>query len=605
MYKNWGSLLCHPINSCFARRYSQVFPYLNAHHMVLLMKVKHLLRIGLGLCILSSPLISYAQNIKKQVFKVNGGIGFSGELYHVSGIEARRPGSSAQAFGNVQFNLLGLQSGINLLYSTEDNKLRQSINQVGFNTQWKWGKLGIGSVSPVLGRYALNGVSMLGGAIELSPRFFVLNVAAGQTKRATKGSTESLFENGTFAQRMYAGRFALGDPKGYIGLALTYAFDDTNHVALVRPNIKPVKNATLTPDFQLPIIPEKIVLQLQGTLSAYSSDISLDTLSIANAGLDARLTETLNKVLRRFTLHTSTRADFAANGELRVTYPAFGMRMGYERIQPNFRSLGIVSAQDDREALYIQPTFRLFKRRLNLGLQYNRQMNNLLEQRMSTLTRSQMGANLQVRLLKNVMFSVVWNQMRNESKPIEPTLETSGLVQDQKTNMLTIMPIVTLRTGNLGHAINTTFSLQRFSDFSPSVLSGKRPSPDFNTRTLHAAYSLSLPSGLTVNMGGSTLQNQNNFSETKASGLSLGAGTQLFNRKLGLNLTAASNQNETLPVAGVSLISRQRTALLQGNYTLTQKDGLSLGLQLLSNAAEGTLASFTEFRGTLRYEHRF
>ena len=573
--------------------------------MDILLKTIRVLLLGTFLFLVLVPCIVFAQGSKKQILKVSGSTGFSVELYRVSGIEARRPGSSAQAFGNVQFNSWGLQAGINVLYSTEDNQLRQSINQVGFHSQWKWGKIGLGSVSPVLGRFALNGVSMMGGSVELSPRFFVLNVAAGQTKRATKGSTESLFSNGSFAQRLYAGRIALGDPKGYIGLALTYAYDDTTSVALFRPAVKPVKNATLTPDFQLPIVPDKIVLQLQGTLSAFSSDISLDTLSIANTGLDARLTDVLNKVLRRFTLHTSTRADFAANGELRVSYPTFGLRTGYERIQPNFQSLGVAAIQDDREIWYVQPTLRLFKRKLNLGFQLNRQSNNLLGQRTSTLTRTQMGANLQARLWKNVLVSAIWSQMQHGSEPEAGLPNSENLRQSQKTQVFTLMPMFTLRTGNIGHTISTNLSLQQFSDASPSVLSGKRPSPDFNTRTMNAAYGLSLPSGITLNIGGSLMRNRNQFAETAASGVNLGAGTQLLKRKLNLNLTASLNQNQTEPANGTAITSKQRTALLQGHYSLTQRDGFSLGVQLLSSSAGGDLASFTEFRGTLRYEHRF
>lgn len=573
--------------------------------MDILFRTIRVLLPGILLFVVLVPCMAFAQEVKKQILKVSGSTGFSGELYRVSGIEARRPGSSAQAFGNVQFNLLGLQSGINVLYSSEDNQLRQSINQVGFHSHWKWGKIGLGSVSPVLGRFALNGVSMMGGSLELSPRFFILNVAVGQTKRATKGSTESLFSNGSFAQRLYAGRLALGDPKGYIGLTLTYAYDDTTSVTLFRPAVNPVKNATLTPDFQLPIVPDKIVLQLQGTLSAFSSDISLDTLSIANVNLDARLTEALNKVVRRFTLHTSTRADFAANGELRVTYPTFGLRTGYERIQPNFQSLGVSAIQDDREIWYVQPTLRLLKRRLNIGFQFNRQANNLLGQRTSTLIRTQMGANLQARLSKNVLVSAIWNQMQHASKPEAGLPDAENLRQDQKTQVFTLMPMFTLRMGNLGHAISTNLSLQQFSDVSPSVILGKRPSPDFNTRTLNAAYALSLPSGLTLNIGGSLMRNRNQFAETATSGLNLGTGTQLLKRKLNLSLTASLNQNQTEPTNGIAITSKQRTALLQGHYALTQRDGFSMGVQLLSSSTGGDLASFTEFRGTLRYEHRF
>ena len=549
---------------------------------------------------------SLVAQTKPKPLTFSGSVGVMGELYHISGTEARRPPASGQTYGNVSFNLLGLQSGFSLLYSTEDNRVRQSMNQVGFNTQWKWGKLGLGAVNPSLGRYALNGIRLMGGQVEFSPKILVLNLAAGETKRASKGTAEQLFESGSYAQRLYAGRLALGDPKGYLGLLVTYASDDIKSVSIVPPTVKPTQNFTITPDLLIPIADNKITLQFQGTISAFSADISQDTVSVENLPTDFGVDKIIQKLVKYFPVHTSSRADFAANGELRVAYPNFSFRGGYERIQPNFRSLGMGSIQDDRQILYAQPMLRLFKRKLNLGFQFNRQSNNLLGQRTATMQRTQLGASVQARLGSRLILNGTWSQMRNQNTPEDGVPNANDLIQNQQTQVFTLVPILTLRTGRTSHALSTTLSWKSYADESPSVLSGKRPAVNFDSKTLNAGYNVALPSGISLQASGNLLQNTNAYNETASIGFLAGAGTSLLKRRLSLNVNTSWNRNTTTPKSGDVLLSSQWTAMLQSNFALSQKDALHLGIQTLSNRTEGTQPlSFQEIRGTLRIEHRF
>jgi len=81
-------------------------------------------------------------------FGMSGRLGLTSEAYTVNGIEGRRPPGMGQVNLSTNFNLLGLQSGINLLYNTDDNQLRQSMNQFHFHGTWRWLTLSAGTVSP-------------------------------------------------------------------------------------------------------------------------------------------------------------------------------------------------------------------------------------------------------------------------------------------------------------------------------------------------------------------------------------------------------------------------------------------------------------------------
>jgi len=65
--------------------------------------------------------------------RISGSVGVTGGLYGTSGIDNRRPSAYSEVSADLSFKLLGFESGLNLLYSTESNSLRQSMNQLGFS----------------------------------------------------------------------------------------------------------------------------------------------------------------------------------------------------------------------------------------------------------------------------------------------------------------------------------------------------------------------------------------------------------------------------------------------------------------------------------------
>ncbi len=109
-------------------------------------------------------------------FAVGGSITFLGRGYTVSGIDARRPSGTGQVRAATTFSLFGLQSGLNILYSTDDNNLRQSMNQVSFCGSWRWISVTAGTVRPDYLRYSVSGIHITGGMVELTPGWFHLSL---------------------------------------------------------------------------------------------------------------------------------------------------------------------------------------------------------------------------------------------------------------------------------------------------------------------------------------------------------------------------------------------------------------------------------------------
>ena len=151
-------------------------------------------------------------NIQPLTF--GGNVSISSEAYGVNGIDSRRPPASALIRANTRFSIFGLRSGFNLRYSTENSKLRQSMNEVNFSAGWDWGSVSAGTVSPTFSRYSLSGTTVAGGLIELNPGNFRLQFTGGRAQRAVEPSTQQAFREPAFERWLWAGKAGFGERGG-------------------------------------------------------------------------------------------------------------------------------------------------------------------------------------------------------------------------------------------------------------------------------------------------------------------------------------------------------------------------------------------------------
>jgi hypothetical protein len=84
---------------------------------------------------------------------------------------------------NTNFSLFGLRSGFNMIYSTDDNPLRQSLNKFYYQGSWRWLTVSAGDVAPRFTKYSLGGVTVRGGMVEMHPGILSVSATAGRTSR--------------------------------------------------------------------------------------------------------------------------------------------------------------------------------------------------------------------------------------------------------------------------------------------------------------------------------------------------------------------------------------------------------------------------------------
>ena len=314
-------------------------------------------------------------------FRVGGSVGVAGEAYTVSGIPNRRAPFLGRANASLSFNLFGLTSGINLIYSTDESKIRQSINRLAFSTRYKFLNVAVGGVSPSFSKYSLSGVVVRGGLIQATPKKLEMSFTAGQSRRATSGSTEDAFRGQSNGQNLYATRLGYGKQGGtYVHVTGLYGRDREQEEAT--STFLPASNYVVAPAMGLALFRGKV--KIEGGLTA----------SVYNRNSDTPTTETRNPALfGLIPLQATSQLAYAGESSFQMNLKSLRLLAGYERIEQGFETMGLTQVRDDQAVIRFIPQIRIGQK-LQMRLNYQNRHNNLNQTRQVTTQRQQMGGTI-------------------------------------------------------------------------------------------------------------------------------------------------------------------------------------------------------------------
>lgn len=546
---------------------------------------------------------------------VSGSVGFTGSLYGASGISGRRPTARSEISTSLSFKLLGVESGLNVLYSTESNSLRQSMNRVGFSWSWEWGKVKAGTVSPDYSKYSLGGTTLRGGAVELTPGPFNLAFSGGKAQQAVSPSTSRGFRQASFERWLYAARVGVGQGErshfhliGTLGRDVESSLDEFG-------SARPSENLTVTPDIGISMFDGRLRVETEATLSAFTRDTRTREVSVG-----VPVPEVL------FTPRVGSRVDYAGLSQLEVDLEAFQLDAAYERVQPGFRSLGLSRVRSDQEIIRLNPQLQLLDGKLAVGVDLKRTRNNLLGQRAVQERQRQIGGNVRARLSRRVTISGSYRRVSSRQKPTSESSLSQSLGRRFTSQVASVSPTVTLRSGSVTHSISLSGNYQSLNVRSQTLsgeaaraLTGARLSSGNLTTT--TSYSLSFPSGLSLSLSGNYLRSGARRLVTKSYGGTLSAGYAFLDRKLQVNLSGGWSANRTRPTGQSQTASqpratgpvgsrerRSRQLRLNGtaSYRLPFGDTIRMKGRILSNRVRrGRGRSFREGQLTVRFSHNF
>lgn len=531
---------------------------------------------------------------------VTGGLSMSARAYQVSGIDGRRAPLSANTSGNLQFNFFGLRSGLNLTYTTEQSRLRQSVNRLSFDTGWSWGRVSAGDVSPDLGRFAMQGSTVRGGYVEANRYNVIAAFTAGQSRKAVNFSENSPFRPVSYQRMLYAGRIGYGDLRSdYITIGGMYGRDVAGSLDF-NETTSPADNLVLTADGKIQLYARQIHLSGQISASALNRDIrNARSASSPIPGFMQGMIEPRD----------GSSFNLAGEGELRYQTQGFGVVTRYSRIQPGYESLGMEQIMNDQENLGIQPSFQLFSQRLMIGLNYQYGRNNLNNQLQSTLSRNQAGINITGRVSDALMITGAYNRMGNLNKPESGFPDPASLQLDFLMQTIMFTPVVMIQAGSYTHSVSLAGTWQFSNDRSLAVRQGIRPGRDQDVYMTALTWMVRFPSGFSINTSGNFVESDAGSATNTSYGLNAGTGLNLLENRLNLNMNmgwSANNSEFSLAGTTSSRSTEQLTGTVGASYRLSTKINLRFQSRgLVNRQKEGAGQAFSELQSEIFISYQF
>jgi hypothetical protein len=525
---------------------------------------------------------------------LSGGLNLSVSGYGTAGGAARQSPINWTVSGDPSLAAYGISLPFSFVLSQNERSFRQPFNQFGASPTWRWATFHAGYRNITWSPYTLGGHTILGAGIELNPGLLRLGAVYGQLQRAVREDTiaapaESVDQTTAYRRTGWAVKLGLGRPSNYLDLVFLRATDDSSSLPFrpVKSVLMPAENAVLGLTTRQ-AIGKALVFDLDVGASIYNRDQASLPLDLGNSGL--RL---LSHVIQP---RMSTTYFFAGRTGLTLTLGGLSTVLQYERVEPEYQSMGANPLTTDMDRVALAPTLRLWADRLVLSGSVGSQRDNLLGSKRATTSRLVWSAGVGLYPIPTLGLDVHYaNYGTRQSAGTAPVNDSTRL--NQVNRSLSVAPRWTFITGVTAHSLSLTLNQTGLADANGYT----RDANNSSSTVAAFSYGVSNP-GFSVSAAATWAANATDTTPTSVTGLSLTAAKPLFGSRLNLSLTP------TLSWASVGNRSAATTLTLRADaaYQPRTAHSFRVGASYLSNRASlpGS-QSFSEIEATAGYAFNF
>ena len=518
----------------------------------------------------------------KANFSINSSISLTGGTYMHWGTSMGRNNPYIWNLnGTVSFSLFGIQFPFSFNLGPQQRGFTQPFNQYGVSPYWKWIKLHGGWRSMNFSPYVMQGMSFLGGGIELTPKNFRFGAFYGRINKATPNDTSRVYYPlSVFDRWAYGVKIGAGNSKNYFDVMVLKSRDDTtskktpgrpvlpgqdNLVAGIGAQVTFLKNVV----FKLDVAASLLTNDVGSTLaSPFSNSVNLGSFMKTNA---------------------TTTLLFAGESSLGYQGRNFGLRFLYSRTDPNFTSHGIMYRQGDLESYTLEPRFSFWKGKIRFFGSIGAQHDNVNGNKAFTSWRTIGSANLSLNPVPQYGLDLNFSNYGLTQRAGTMALnDTFRIAQNNRTYGLTQRLSFNNKVRSINIMMNGTYQqLINLNRFFPA-----NGSSDVIFGSVNFSYT-HFKSNLSANVGASTTKTQFGTQQIFLIGPSLGFTVGFMKNKMNVNLGGSYNMSLT----DGSITGNTTSANLGWNYRIDKTNTLMLMGYFLNNVLPGTLYdNITELR---------
>jgi hypothetical protein len=555
------------------------------------------------LCLLS--VISYGQQLdqigKKGGIKVTGGVGLTNNLYFADGIANRMNPYSYLLTGNVNISIYGFSLPFSFSFSNQSYSYRQPFNIYGLSPTYKRWTFHGGYRNLTYSPYTLSGHNFLGGGVEYKGDKISVAAMGGRLLKAVEYDSTNKDALPAY-QRIGAGaKITYRSNADEISLIGFYAKDQANSINAVPKEIglRPQENMVWSIAAKKMLF-EKLMVQVEGARSAWTKD------------QDAPSSNETGKALYFIKKNQSTVVYNAIKLNATYNFSFMSLGAGYERIDPEYRTLGAYYFNNDLENVTMNFSTALFKKKVSISANGGLQHDDLEKTKASSMKRTVGSVNVGIIATKRMNISLGYSNFYSfvNIKPVDVQYLQGG----------TFSQLDTLNYTQISQTINGSVNYKlKDNDNKSSMIALNASHMDASNKQSNTTHTNSMMNGSImfnqmwkktgINVGINLNGNQASYAQgdNVFVGAGLNGGVPVFHKKLRISLGASINENYEKGELVARLYS------INNNYSLRLGKHNAIGASMRysgrAKVGEASLGryngTFNEFFASLGYNYTF
>ncbi|MEM7373026.1 MAG: hypothetical protein AAF587_30670 [Bacteroidota bacterium] len=523
-------------------------------------------------------------------WEVSGSLRATVDAYWVNGIQARRDPFNFRLAGNPVVSYGDFRIPMGFVLGNYTSFFNQPYNRFGLSPSYKWITVHLGYRNLTYSPVTLNGHTFLGAGIDLTPGPLRIGALYGTFQRSLPFDSlrNALVQFPSFQRKGYAAKVGVGSKKNHVDLILMQMEDEPlslNYDSL--GNVLPGANTIvgLSSRFQVGKF-----LEFKGDVGANAFVRDLKAFSFDLPSEAPAYVQLLDRFLQP---NASIYFTTALKSSLTYRNKATSFSLNYDRIDPDYLSMGSYFFRNDVESFYLMGRLPLAKRKLRIVSRIGVERNNL-RSGLAKTTRRALGF-----LMLHYIPSGKWNFNAHYSNFQNRQIENFRLRSDtslivQVSQNAYVGAIRTLRTANNIHRISGRVGFRDISDVSGFAGVARNETRTYNA---HFRYKISWRrSGFALQPVLTWMQFENFLNTTEQFRYSLMLQKRFAKNRLSSSLTTTWITTEQTQSNGTTLNLRGTLS-----WRITDKQSLMFNTYYLRNQYTGIsgIPSFSEWRGTV------
>lgn len=303
----------------------------------------------------------------KNPVKVNGGLSMSWTAYHSGGQGGGKRDPLAYTLtGNLGVTVLDWTIPLSFSYTSRSLSYAQPFNRIGLSPRYKWVRLYAGYSSMTFSPYSLSGHSFLGAGVELTPGPYRVSVMYGRLNRKV-GYDPEVKNKPCFTRMGYGAKLGYEVENTAAFISFFTAKDDRSSVELPSDTILKAR--------------QNVVVSLQGRQRVYGKlfvegEVASSVLTNDLGGTGRMRGSSLTGGL--LSTNASTVSSTAFNVLLAYRGERSSTELKYERVNPEYETLGAYYINNNFDNLTVGQTLTLQEGKLNLTGDFGMERSNLV-----------------------------------------------------------------------------------------------------------------------------------------------------------------------------------------------------------------------------------